>query len=255
RSKKYVKLNNGDRISASGKEAPVEKTPYQQKDGALLIVGTLCDKLKQTEPYKSELESMLVQSLEIYIVHFGNLQEFRYHEAPVEIKPYRQKHDALLAIGTLCDKLKQTEKYKYELESMLVQHVFPEFNSPVGHIKAKDKLLNVVFEETLVEPNMLVVDVEKFVSPEPETWFLMDAKDPVGNALVEIVEGSDMKPSDITPNMLVVDVEKFVSLETFSHMNHLIFSKNLAPIMAGWRAIVSTFGLMEETNFKNVCRR
>ena len=70
---------------------------------------------------------------------------------------------------------------------------------------------------------MLVVDVEKFVSPEAgitlensvltrimaglnliryffaisESWFSMDAKDPVGYALVEIVEGSDMKPSDM----------------------------------------------------------
>ncbi|KAK9078189.1 hypothetical protein SSX86_002246 [Deinandra increscens subsp. villosa] len=60
-----------------------------------------------------------------------------------------------------------------------------------------DKLLTVAFEETLVEPNMLVVDVEKFVSPEPETWFSVDAKEPVGYALVEIVEGSDMKPSDM----------------------------------------------------------
>nr|GEV10139.1 importin beta-like SAD2 [Tanacetum cinerariifolium] len=75
-----------------------------------------------------------------------NLQKFilfiveifkRYQEAPVEIKPYRQKDGALLAIGTLCDKLKQTEPYKSELETMLVQHVFPEFNSPVGHIRAK----------------------------------------------------------------------------------------------------------------------
>nr|KAJ0212709.1 hypothetical protein LSAT_V11C400166000 [Lactuca sativa] len=75
-----------------------------------------------------------------------NLQKFilfiveifkRYEEAPVEIKPYRQKDGALLAIGTLCDKLKQTEPYKSELEHMLVQHVFPEFSSPVGHIRAK----------------------------------------------------------------------------------------------------------------------
>jgi Ca2+-dependent lipid-binding protein len=29
-----------------------------------------------------------------------------------------------------------------------------------------DKLLSVAFEQTLVEPNMLVVDMEKFVSPE-----------------------------------------------------------------------------------------
>ncbi|XP_058736567.1 importin beta-like SAD2 [Vicia villosa] len=61
----------------------------------------------------------------------------RYDEAAIEFKPYRQKDGALLAIGALCDKLKQTEPYKSELERMLVQHVFPEFNSPVGHLRAK----------------------------------------------------------------------------------------------------------------------
>ncbi|KAG6785265.1 hypothetical protein POTOM_010995 [Populus tomentosa] len=75
-----------------------------------------------------------------------NLQKFilfiveifkRYDEAPVEYKPYRQKDGALLAIGALCDKLKQTDPYKSELERMLVQHVFPEFSSPVGHLRAK----------------------------------------------------------------------------------------------------------------------
>ncbi|KAK1414360.1 hypothetical protein QVD17_30104 [Tagetes erecta] len=60
-----------------------------------------------------------------------------------------------------------------------------------------DKLLTLAFEETLVEPNMLVVDVQKFVSPEPETWFSVDAKEPVGYAFVEIKEGVDMKPSDM----------------------------------------------------------
>ncbi|KAJ4833603.1 secondary alcohol dehydrogenase (SADH2) [Turnera subulata] len=75
-----------------------------------------------------------------------NLQKFvlfiveifkRYDEAPLEYKPYRQKDGALLAIGALCDKLKQTDPYKSELERMLVQHVFPEFTSPVGHLRAK----------------------------------------------------------------------------------------------------------------------
>ncbi|KAG0478458.1 hypothetical protein HPP92_013177 [Vanilla planifolia] len=61
----------------------------------------------------------------------------RYDEAPLELKPFRQKDGALLAIGTLCDKLKQTEPYKSELERMLVQHVFPEFKSPVGYLRAK----------------------------------------------------------------------------------------------------------------------
>ncbi|KAJ6674732.1 IMPORTIN-7 8 11 [Salix viminalis] len=61
----------------------------------------------------------------------------RYDEAPLEFKPYRQKDGALLAIGALCDKLKQTDPYKSELEHMLVQHVFPEFSSPAGHLRAK----------------------------------------------------------------------------------------------------------------------
>ncbi|CAK9177250.1 unnamed protein product [Ilex paraguariensis] len=65
-----------------------------------------------------------------------------------------------------------------------------------------DKLLALAFEETLVEPNMLVVDVEKFASPspQPESWFSVDAKDPIAHAMVEVVEASDMKPSD--PNGL-----------------------------------------------------
>uniref|UniRef100_A0ACD5UPG2 Uncharacterized protein n=1 Tax=Avena sativa TaxID=4498 RepID=A0ACD5UPG2_AVESA len=76
----------------------------------------------------------------------GNLQKFiqfivgifmRYDEASIEVKPYRQKDGALLAIGTLCDRLKQTDPYKAELERMLVQHVFPEFSSNVGHLRAK----------------------------------------------------------------------------------------------------------------------
>lgn len=60
-----------------------------------------------------------------------------------------------------------------------------------------DKLLSIAFEQTLVEPNMLVVDAEKFASPEPGNWFSVDVKEPIAYATVEIVEGSDMKPSDL----------------------------------------------------------
>uniref|UniRef100_A0A5B6ZGP7 C2 domain-containing protein n=1 Tax=Davidia involucrata TaxID=16924 RepID=A0A5B6ZGP7_DAVIN len=60
-----------------------------------------------------------------------------------------------------------------------------------------DKLLAVAFEQTLVEPNMLVVDVEKFASPHPESWFSVDEKEPVAYAMVEVVEAADMKPSDL----------------------------------------------------------
>lgn len=64
-----------------------------------------------------------------------------------------------------------------------------------------DKLLGIAFEQTLVEPNMLVVDAEKLFSTketgENENWFSINAKEPIAYAKVEIVEASEMKPSDL----------------------------------------------------------
>ncbi|OEL19411.1 C2 domain-containing protein [Dichanthelium oligosanthes] len=71
-----------------------------------------------------------------------------------------------------------------------------------------DRMLDVAFGQTLVEPNMLVIDLEKFASESegtyenslPENWFSIDEKPPIAHARVEILEGADMKPSD--PNGL-----------------------------------------------------
>ncbi|XP_022860383.1 C2 domain-containing protein At1g53590-like [Olea europaea var. sylvestris] len=60
-----------------------------------------------------------------------------------------------------------------------------------------DNLLALAFEQTLVQPNMLVVDVEKFASPQKENWFSIDAKEPIAYAKVEVLEAADMKPSDL----------------------------------------------------------
>lgn len=63
-----------------------------------------------------------------------------------------------------------------------------------------DRMLDVAFGQTLVEPNMLVIDLEKFASESTENWFSVDEKPPIAYARVEILEGADMKPSD--PNGL-----------------------------------------------------
>ncbi|CAN1841411.1 C2 domain-containing protein At1g53590 [Linum perenne] len=47
------------------------------------------------------------------------------------------------------------------------------------------------------KPNMLVVDLEKLVSPTEESWFCVDEKKPIAFAKVEVIEASDMKPSDL----------------------------------------------------------
>ncbi|XP_022860381.1 C2 domain-containing protein At1g53590-like isoform X1 [Olea europaea var. sylvestris] len=60
-----------------------------------------------------------------------------------------------------------------------------------------DNLLALAFEQTLVQPNMLVVDVEKFTSPQQENFSSFDAEEPVAYAIVEILEAADMKPSEL----------------------------------------------------------
>ncbi|XP_020575196.1 C2 domain-containing protein At1g53590-like [Phalaenopsis equestris] len=60
-----------------------------------------------------------------------------------------------------------------------------------------DNLLAVAFEQTLVQPNMLVIDVEKFVSAPSESWFSVYEKPPIAYVKLEIIEATDMKPSDL----------------------------------------------------------
>ncbi|GMJ13821.1 hypothetical protein like AT1G53590 [Hibiscus trionum] len=59
-----------------------------------------------------------------------------------------------------------------------------------------DKLLSLAFKETLVEPNMLVVDFEKFATSQSGNWFYVHEKQPPAQAKVEVIEAADMKPSD-----------------------------------------------------------
>lgn len=72
-----------------------------------------------------------------------------------------------------------------------------------------DKILTYAFEQSLVKPNMLVIDVEQLLglsqSSESDSkslgkWFHIDGKLPIAYVKLEILECTDMKPSD--PNGL-----------------------------------------------------
>ena len=56
---------------------------------------------------------------------------------PREGRPYRQLDGALLAIGSLCERLTRVEAYRAQLEHMLMVYVLPEFTNPLGHLRAK----------------------------------------------------------------------------------------------------------------------
>ncbi|XP_012286737.1 importin-7 [Orussus abietinus] len=49
----------------------------------------------------------------------------------------RQKDGALHMVGSLADILLKKKVYKDQMDNMLLQYVFPEFNSPHGHMRAR----------------------------------------------------------------------------------------------------------------------
>ncbi|KAI4321782.1 hypothetical protein MLD38_035125 [Melastoma candidum] len=74
---------------------------------------------------------------------------------------------------------------------------FAEFPGVSGWL---DKFMSTVFEETLVEPNMLVIDIEKLVAPKQgditpeECWHSGDVKETIAYAKLEIIEASELRP-------------------------------------------------------------
>eukprot|EP00898_Chlorokybus_atmophyticus_P004844 jgi/Chlat1/5360/Chrsp35S05283 len=61
----------------------------------------------------------------------------RYAAASNEQKPYREKDGAFFSVGSLADRLKRSSTYRNQLEAMIVQHVLPEFENPLGHMRSK----------------------------------------------------------------------------------------------------------------------
>ncbi|GKB90295.1 importin beta-like SAD2, partial [Tanacetum coccineum] len=94
-----------------------EEDPYEyvRKGYDLDCNNGLCHRVDEKEGKR--------KSSEIYIVHCGNFQEdgvLLAKEAPVEIKPYRQKDGALLAIGTLVQQSECRIVFRWELHSIMI---------------------------------------------------------------------------------------------------------------------------------------
>eukprot|EP00614_Pseudopedinella_elastica_P016143 CAMPEP_0172650106 /NCGR_PEP_ID=MMETSP1068-20121228/242126_1 /TAXON_ID=35684 /ORGANISM="Pseudopedinella elastica, Strain CCMP716" /LENGTH=1202 /DNA_ID=CAMNT_0013464469 /DNA_START=137 /DNA_END=3746 /DNA_ORIENTATION=+ len=68
-----------------------------------------------------------------------------YAAAPPELKNARKKEGVMVALGCLAELLKKNQKYAAQLEPMLVAHVFPEFKSPVGFLRARAASLTQYF--------------------------------------------------------------------------------------------------------------
>mmetsp|Transcript_108 Transcript_108/g.167 ORF Transcript_108/g.167 Transcript_108/m.167 type:complete len:1061 (-) Transcript_108:259-3441(-) len=61
----------------------------------------------------------------------------RYNAAEDSVKNHVEKDGALLCFGSLSQFLLSKKKYSAELEGLLVNSVFPDFNSPVGFLRCR----------------------------------------------------------------------------------------------------------------------
>ncbi|XP_035736175.1 importin-7-like isoform X1 [Vespa mandarinia] len=70
----------------------------------------------------------------------------------------RQKDGALHMVGSLADVLLKKKLYREQMDKMLVQHVFPEFNSPHGHMRARACWVLHYFSEIKFKQEQILVE-------------------------------------------------------------------------------------------------
>eukprot|EP00250_Pteridium_aquilinum_P010585 c19495_g1_i1 orf=322-3393(-) len=199
-----------------------------------------------------------------------NLQKFlafivdifqRYDASPNEQKPYRQKDGALLAVGALSDKLKETEPYKSQLEQMLVHHVYPEFNSPVGHLRAKAAWVSGQYASTsFVNQQNFSAALHKIVAAlkDPELPVRVDSVVALRSFVESCKDLNEIRP--ILPQLL----DEFFKLMSEVENEDLVFTletivdkfgEEMAPYALGlcqnlaaafWKCIRSSEGEEEE---------
>eukprot|EP00771_Trimastix_marina_P001384 gnl/Trimastix_PCT/2454.p1 GENE.gnl/Trimastix_PCT/2454~~gnl/Trimastix_PCT/2454.p1 ORF type:complete len:996 (+),score=362.35 gnl/Trimastix_PCT/2454:36-3023(+) len=75
-------------------------------------------------------------TLQPVVLFLHEILEQHARAAPQE-KDHRRKEGALYALGVICDMLKVTSPYREACETLLLNHVLPEFQSPEGFLRAR----------------------------------------------------------------------------------------------------------------------
>lgn len=70
----------------------------------------------------------------------------------------RQKDGALHMVGSLADVLFKKKLYREQMDEMLLQYVFPEFNSPHGHMRARACWVLHYFSEIKFKQELILVE-------------------------------------------------------------------------------------------------
>ena len=112
---------------------------YSSKTAAMGVIAALCGtrKKSQLDPIMAHIISIMTECS----VAMGD-------PSPTGAAAARRLDGALLAVGTLSERLKKVERYKAQLEPMLQQYVIPLFSAPHGHLRAKGCWLAGLYADT-----------------------------------------------------------------------------------------------------------
>lgn len=75
-----------------------------------------------------------------------------------------QKDGALHMIGSLADVLLKKKEYREQMEPMLTTYIFPEFNSPHGHMRARACWVIHNFGEVKFKNQQVLIDILRYVT-------------------------------------------------------------------------------------------
>lgn len=76
----------------------------------------------------------------------------------------KQKDGAFHMIGTLADVLLKKKEYRDQMEQMLTAYIFPEFNSPHGHMRARACWVLHNFGEVKFKNQQVLIDILRYAT-------------------------------------------------------------------------------------------
>ncbi len=198
---------------------------YSSKTAAMGVIDALCNSRKKTQ-----LDPIMAHIVAV-------MSECAPAVADINaVAAARRLDGALLAVGTLAERLKTEKRYKTQLEPMLQQHVVPLFSSPHGHLRSKGCWLAGLYADTDFQEGQgrgatfaaLLSFVITSLS-DPQLPVRVDAGVSI-RSFIETVEDADLAPlRPLVPNLL----EKFLAI------SHEVESEDLTGSL---ETVVERFG-------------
>ncbi|XP_024936416.1 importin-7 isoform X2 [Cephus cinctus] len=119
----------------------------------------------------------------------------------------RQKDGALHMVGSVADILLRKKLYKEQMDKMLLQYVFPEFNSPHGHMRARACWVLRFFSEIKFKQEQILVEAIRLTTNALLTDQDLPVKVEAAIALQMLLSAQDKAEKYIEPLVKQITLE------------------------------------------------